>query len=107
MTDFDHFWAHYPKKVGKLDAARVWRKLHPSLELVLAALAWQTVSRQWRAGYVPNPSTYLWQGRWMDEPESVTVTTGCSRCGADELCRDVKLCNARWLEQQKSAQVSA
>ena len=107
VLDFDWFWADYPKKVGKLEAARVWAKLRPNLALVATALEWQTQSAQWRSGYVPNPATYLRQGRWLDENDTVPArATGCSRCGAPELCRDVKACNARWLAQER-AKVSA
>ena len=75
--DFGEFWQAYPRKVGKLEAQRAWTKAKKhgvTVEAVLAALAWQTQSDQWTRGYVPHPSTYLNQGRWLDEPPaSVTV----------------------------------
>ena len=69
---FDVFWIAYPKKTGKAAALKAWSKLKPKpLEECLIALAWQRHSEQWTKDggqYVPNPSTYLTQGRWMDEP---------------------------------------
>ena len=69
---FDRFWSAYPKKVGKQDAARAFRKVYSkvSVEDMIAAVEWQKRSDQWtRDGgrYIPNPSTWLNQGRWEDE----------------------------------------
>ncbi|MDE2097791.1 MAG: DUF1376 domain-containing protein [Patescibacteria group bacterium] len=73
LDGFDQFWAAYPKKVGKEAAFKAWKKLKkPSetLQAILLALAWQKDSAQWRKNsgqFIPNPATYLTQGRWMDE----------------------------------------
>ena len=70
---FDAFWLAYPKKVGKVAALKVWKKIKPpkqTAESMLASLAWQRDSEQWsRDGgqFIPNPATYLNQGRWLDE----------------------------------------
>lgn len=72
--DFDRFWAAYPRKVAKPDAARAFAKLAPHPDLVdrmLAALAWQCRSEGWtREGgrFVPHPATWLNARRWEDEP---------------------------------------
>jgi len=74
---FARFWQAYPRKVGKAAALAAWRKRKPPLDAVLAALVWQTKGEQWtRDGgqYVPNPATYLNQGRWEDEPTTVRPT---------------------------------
>jgi hypothetical protein len=72
VDGFAEFWEAYPKKTGKAAAMKAWAKLKPKpLEACLVALAWQRHSEQWTKDggqYVPNPSTYLAQGRWMDEP---------------------------------------
>jgi hypothetical protein len=74
---FTRFWKIYPRKVGKDAAWRSWQKRRPNEETtltMLAALAWQVKQDNWlREGgrYVPNPSTWLNQGRWMDEPLNV------------------------------------
>jgi hypothetical protein len=70
---FNSFWRQYPKKVGKGDAEKVWKKIpaqKETLELITAALSWQTKSEQWtkdNGQFIPNPSTYLNQKRWLDE----------------------------------------
>lgn len=68
--DFETFWHTYPKKVGKDAALKSWSKAKPLLDDVLNALYWQKDSEQWKrenGKYIPNPSTYLNQGRWKDE----------------------------------------
>jgi len=71
---FEQFWSVYPKKVGKAAAFTAWRKVHPTSDLVakiLAALDWQRTQDSWlRNGgqYIPNPSKYINEARWDDEP---------------------------------------
>jgi hypothetical protein len=71
---FAAFWAAYPEKVGRLKAVESYRQAvaridgpDPPGEL-LAAVERAKLSRQWLQGYVPNPATWLNQGRWMDQP---------------------------------------
>ena len=69
-TYFEDFWYFYPKKVGKDAAIKAWNKVKPDILLVSDALKWQKESKQWQAEdgkYIPNPATYLNQGRWQDE----------------------------------------
>lgn len=76
---FLEFWSAYPKKVGKEAARKVWVKIKKpaeSLDAILTALAWQSKSAQWtknQGQFIPNPSTYLSQQRWLDEPPVVTT----------------------------------
>jgi len=65
---FDEFWNYYPKKIGKDKAKTEWNKKKPKIDDVLNALKWQKESEQWVNGFIPNPATYLSQGRWKDEP---------------------------------------
>jgi phage replication O-like protein O len=67
-NDFLLFWKAYPKKVGKDLAIKTWNKKKPKVDEVLTALEWQTKTQQWKDGYIPNPATYLNEGRWQDEP---------------------------------------
>ena len=70
LSDFDMFWIAYPKKVGKEAARKAWAKANPDLATVLNALEWQKVSPQWfknNGQYIPNPSTWLNQHRFLDE----------------------------------------
>lgn len=68
-ASFEVFWLKYPKKVGKDEARKAWQHKHPDLASALGALASQA---EWlvRDGgkYTPNPSTWINQGRWQDEP---------------------------------------
>lgn len=70
---FDDFWKAYPKKVGKGEARKVWNKVKPSkklIQIILEAIPKAQQSEQWKregGRYIPNPSTWLNQGRWDDE----------------------------------------
>ena len=74
---FEQFWAAYPKKVGKDDARKAFAKRKPDHELLdqmLAAIAVQRASLAWTKDggqFIPNPSTWLNQGRWQDETDPV------------------------------------
>ena len=72
---FEAWWADYPKKTGKKDAHRKWKaakknigadELHRRLLGHLPALLAKDPQ------YVPNPSTWLNQGRYDDPVEDTT-----------------------------------
>jgi len=68
---FHEFWNFYPKKVGKDAAHKAWKKQKPNVDDVLQALTWQKESSQWfknNGAFIPNPATYINEGRWKDEP---------------------------------------
>lgn len=73
---FEDFWRAYPKKVGKDDARRAFEKRKPDAELagaMVSAVNAQKQSPQWKKDggqYIPNPATWLNQGRWQDEPQT-------------------------------------
>lgn len=70
MCAFDTFWRVYPKKAGKDAARRAFEKRKPDAELfdlMLAAISEQRQWDQWKRGYIPNPATWLNEGRWHDE----------------------------------------
>lgn len=74
--DFDTFWNMYPNKVGKGKAYDSWKKKKPPLDKCISALTWQKQSDQWvreNGKYIPNPTTWLNQGRWDDEPKEYLV----------------------------------
>lgn len=67
---FDEFWACYPKKVGKGAARKAFSKVKVPVETLISALETQKKSPQWtrdNGQYIPNPATWLNQGRWEDE----------------------------------------
>ena len=67
---FEAFWKAYPKKVGKKDARKAFRRVDAPLESLLSAIERQKCADQWKRDggrFIPNPSTWLNQGRWEDE----------------------------------------
>jgi hypothetical protein len=74
---FNEFWAAYPKKVGKEAARKSWKKVKLTAELhskIMSAIEDAKKSAQWHRDngqYIPNPATWLNQGRWDDELEEV------------------------------------
>lgn len=74
---FNEFWALYPKKVGKKKAFESWKRSKIDKELhqkIIGAVARAKATKQWsreNGRYIPNPATWLNQGRWDDEYEEV------------------------------------
>jgi hypothetical protein len=79
--DFETFWEAYPNKVGKGEAVKAWKAarksgLLPPADKLIEILGEQVSSRDHNASvgvFVPpwpNPSTWLNQRRWEDEPSS-------------------------------------
>jgi hypothetical protein len=84
---FITFWTAYPKKIGRGAAEKAWGKAHVNgeLESVLAALAVQKCSAQWKKNggeFIPNPSTWINQKRWLDEPDNAPGRTDSLFLGA-------------------------
>lgn len=88
---FEEFWAAYPRKVGKQAAWKAWSKLKPSAELtkaILAAVEYQRNCPQWQKDggqYIPNPATWLNQGRWEDKLPAGTPKGATGHLGEAEL----------------------
>ena len=88
---FEEFWAAYPRKVGKQAAWKAWSKLKPSAELtkaILAAVEYQRNCPQWQKDggqYIPNPATWLNQGRWEDKLPTGTPKGATGHLGEAEL----------------------
>lgn len=90
-TAFDRFWAAYPKKVGKQAALSAYKKVKVPVDTLIAAVEAQKASAQWtkdNGQYIPNPATWLNQGRWEDVLEAPVVqqaagfTPGTAEMGA-------------------------
>jgi len=79
---FDKFWASYPKKVGKDAAQKAFEKRRPDEELtseMISAIDKQVSSDGWAkedGKYIPNPATWLNQGRWKDEVQGGSSDRG-------------------------------
>jgi len=75
---FNEFWAAYPKKVGKKAAFKSWKRENPDANLhskIMKKVAVAKETWQWQeegGRFIPNPATWLNQGRWDDEYEEVT-----------------------------------
>lgn len=73
LQRFDEFWQQYPKKVGKQAALASWKRIHPDavlFEKIIQAVSAAKNSDQWQRDngrFIPNPTTWLNQGRWDDE----------------------------------------
>jgi hypothetical protein len=72
-TGFPEFWALYPAKVGKQAALKAWPKAVRSaggdpLQIVLGL---KTRLHLFNTDFIPNPATWLNQGRWDDDPETL------------------------------------
>ncbi len=74
-TDFEEFWRAYPHRVGKLKARAAFEKLRRSgitqAELVDGIQQYIATKPGWQAW--AHPTTWLNQGRWMDEPAPETI----------------------------------
>jgi hypothetical protein len=99
-ASFDRFWAVYPKKDGKANAAKAWRGLKADEALVdriIADVRRRSGSRDWRKDggeFIPLPTSYLRGRRWEDEGVVETPTAASSTVDA-ERARTVELVKHR------------
>ena len=79
QTMFDEFWSIYPKKVDKKGSLRAFKnipKLKEVFPAIIKALEIQKESTQWtkdHGQYIPNPTTYIHQERWLTVSETDEV----------------------------------
>lgn len=74
VCGFNEFYDAYPKKVGRDDALRAWKKLKPDQDLI-THIMWDIDQRvrlgAWCTGkgkaFIPGPAPYLNQKKWRDE----------------------------------------
>lgn len=74
--NFDKFWSAYPRKQAKPTAQAAWDKhnCESEAEQIIAHVEVRAKrDAQWLAGkkFIPMPSTFLNQKRWLDEYEQV------------------------------------
>ena len=76
IGDFAAFWSHYPKKVSKPQALKTFEKVvkdQNTFDAIISDLEKRKGFEQWikeKGKFIPNPSTYLNNQRWLDEYES-------------------------------------
>ena len=71
--DYEHFliwYKFYPRKVGKPNAYKAWRRLKPDTELkrkMVTMVLEHSKSKQWQSpDFIPYPATWINQERWND-----------------------------------------
>lgn len=70
---FEAFWGRYPRKIGKGEARKAWKKIAPAnglCEQINQQVEAAAKTEQWtRDGgkYIPLPATWLSQSRWEDD----------------------------------------
>jgi uncharacterized protein YdaU (DUF1376 family) len=76
---FDEFWKAYPKKIGKDAAKKAFEKRKPDAVMLVQmvnAINFQRRTAAWQKDggqFIPNPATWLNQGRWQDEISTFSV----------------------------------
>lgn len=77
---FVQFWNHYPRKVGKGAAYKVWKRMsRPDKEAAIDRAEW--FAGCWkhhdphgdRASFIPHPATWLNGRRWEDDEAAVEL----------------------------------
>ena len=72
-ADFESFWKVYPKKVAKKEAFKAFKKIKTPVSVLIEAVEKQKKSEQWmrdHGQYIPYPTTWLNQERWIMEDDS-------------------------------------
>ncbi len=76
-TMFEKFWKLYPRKVDKGRAKTKWEQIcskkdRPTWKEIKKAILAQRKSERWqRTEFIPHPTTWLNQQRWLDDPEEM------------------------------------
>ena len=76
---FHQFWNLYPRKTDKGKAISAWEKLcrksdtvRPSWEVIENAILAQTKTQRWQEKkFIPHPSTWINNQRWLDDPSEM------------------------------------
>jgi len=94
ISNFDKFWAAYPRKVARVYAKECWQRRKPDTRLpideIIISIERHKLLGEWKRGYIPNPSTFINQGRYLDE-------------GLPRLPKDERLDNAiAWREKKRA-----
>ncbi len=77
ISDFDKFWELYPKKTDKGKVLTLWKQLchqkdTPNWVEMKNAIELQMKTDRWKkTKFIPNPTTWLNQKRWLDDPKEM------------------------------------
>jgi len=84
-SQFDDFWELYPKKADKGKALSKWNTIcnrkpkdRPKWRDVKRAVLQQKNTERWQDGFIPMPTTWLNNSRWMDDPKEMKRQTRAS-----------------------------
>lgn len=88
-----HFWSIYPRKAGKRAAWGAWQRIKKSGGVTVGEISDALKSNleknpEWKRGIIPNPLTWLNQGRWEDDLSTIPDGTRRAlrpRSGAGEV----------------------
>ena len=73
--EFANFWNEYPKKRAKVEALKAFKKRYkelPPIDELVEIVKLHKQTEDWKkekGQFIPNPATWLNQGRWEDEIE--------------------------------------
>jgi hypothetical protein len=85
-SQFEAFWAAFPKKEGKAACIKKWEQKHlddQSLLIVEHVKRRAKEDKKWKDGFIPMPLTFLNQERWTDEYEKIQFKQPVSTQQAD------------------------
>jgi hypothetical protein len=100
--DFAAFWANYPRRTAKLAALKAYEKARriDSAANILAGVERYKRNKPEYADWC-HPTTFLNQGRWMDEDDAPVVVPVQEYWG-DVCAREHKSeCRSRWEHEMK------
>ena len=80
---FESFWEIYPLKKDKGKAMTKWnsvcsksnKKDIPNFRQIKKAILLQSKSKRWREGFIPHPTTWINQSRWLDDPAEMNESS--------------------------------
>ncbi len=77
---FEDFWNAYPRHVDMGKTLTVWNRIcqrkdnRPTWREIKKAILQQKKSERWQdKKFIPHPTTWLNQSRWLDDPKEMTV----------------------------------
>ncbi len=89
---FEEFWTLYPKKTGKRAAEKSWQEKLSKQEQIdcISHLEKRVGSDlQWtvdKGKFIPMPTTFLNQGRWMDSYDTLRSEAFVKKSDAPTIC---------------------
>lgn len=93
MSDFNTFWAAYPRRVGKFDAIKAYAKAR-TVATASEILAGVETYKQHKPEYCDyaHPSSWLNKGRWMDEYDDAPLVPIRAACPHTPECHNKSWC---------------